>query len=89
MKNYGSLKDAFCDLRKKGYENDFATPSFGLYCGDLDMRLDPEDFHVDEIDQVEDNSKPGDTITLYAISSSVGIKGTIIVNADNPQNLQL
>jgi hypothetical protein len=83
MKKYESLNDAFCDLRRKGYENDFTIPSYGLYCGDLDMRLDPEDFHVDEIDRVEDNSKRGDTIVLYAISSSVGVKGTIIEDEDD------
>ena len=87
MKNYESLYDAFCDLREKGYENNFTIPLFGLYCGDLDMRLDPEDFHVDEIDKVEGNSKRGDGIMLYAISSSFGVKGTLIVDeGDAPPN---
>ena len=81
MKNYQSLIDAMSDLRKKGYEDDFTTESFGLYSGDLDMRLDPEDFHVDEIDRVEEKSNPGDGPMLYAISSSAGVKGTLIVDA--------
>jgi hypothetical protein len=67
-----------CQTSKKGYEDDFTTESFCLYCGDLDMRLDPADFHVDEIDQVEANSNSGDSIVLYAISSSAGVKGTIV-----------
>ena len=78
MKNYKSLDNALSDLRKKGYEDDFTTQSSCLYCGDLDMRLDPEDFHVDEIDQVEANSNSGDGVVLYAISSSAGVKGTIV-----------
>jgi hypothetical protein len=82
MKNYESLDNALSDFRKKGYEDDFGTPSFCLYCGDLDMRLDPEDFHVDEIDQIEGNSNPVDSATIYAISSSAGVKGTVVVNAD-------
>lgn len=80
MKNYESLDDALSDLRKKGYENDFSTESFCLYCGDLDMRLDPEEFHVDEIDRVERKCNP-DTM-LYAISSSSGVKGRLLVNPE-------
>jgi len=82
MKNYQSLDDALSDLRKKGYEDDFATESFCLYCSDLDMRLDPEDFHVDEIDRVERNSNPGDSAILYAVSSSSGAKGTLVVDSE-------
>ena len=83
MKNYQSLDDALSDLRKKGYEDDFTTESFCLYCGDLDMRLDTEDFHVDEIDRVKGNSNPGDSAMLYAISSSAGVKGTIVVDGES------
>jgi hypothetical protein len=78
MKNYESLDDALSDLKNKGYEDDFATESFCLYCSDLDMRLDPQDFHVDEIDRVEGNSNAGDNATVYAISSSAGVKGTVV-----------
>ena len=82
MKNYQSLDDALSNLRKKGYEDDFATESFCLYCSDLDMRLDPEDFHVDEIDRVERSSNPGDSTILYAVSSSSGAKGTLVVDSE-------
>lgn len=86
MKNYESVTDALSDLRKRGYEDDFATESFCLYCGDLDMRLDPEDFHVDEIERVEGSSNPSDRTTIYAISSSVGAKGTLVVDEDSAQS---
>ena len=39
MKNYESPADALDDLRKRGYEADFETQSFCLYCNDLDLRL--------------------------------------------------
>jgi len=81
MKKYQSLIDAMSDLRKEGYEDDFTTESFGLYCGDLDLRLDPEDFHVDEIDRIEENSNPGNSPMVYAISSSMGVKGIMFVDA--------
>jgi len=78
MKNYESLVDALNDLKKRGYEADFATETFCLYCGDLDIRLDPEDFHIDEVYRFERSSNPGDNSILYAISSSTGVKGTLV-----------
>ena len=78
MKNYESLVDALDDLRKRGYEADFATETVCLYCGDLDIRLYPEDFYVDEIYRFEGNSDPDDNAVLYAISSSTGVKGTLV-----------
>ncbi len=91
MKNYKSLDDALSGLREKGYKDDFATESFCLYCGELDMRLDPEDFHIDEVDQVEGNCNPDNNAAVYAISSSSGVKGTLVVDADGtqPGNLDL
>ena len=85
MKSYQSVTDALSDLREKGYEDDFTTASFGLYCGDLDMRLDPEDFHVDEIDKVEVHSTAGDGTMIYAISASTGAKGVLVEDADDAQ----
>lgn len=78
MKNYESLADALNDLRKRGYEADFATETVCLYCGDLDIRLDPEDFHVDEVYRFEGDSNPADNSILYVISSSTGVKGTLV-----------
>ncbi len=78
MKNYESLIDALADLRKKGYVEDFESESSSIYCGALDMRLYPEEFTVEEVHRFEEDSNPGDNAVLYAISSSEGIKGTVI-----------
>ncbi len=78
MKNYESLIDALDDLRRRGYEADFATQTVCLYCGDLDIRLDPEDFTVDEVYRFEGDSTPDDSAVIYAISSATGVKGTLI-----------
>jgi len=78
MKNYTSLADAMDDLKTRGYDFDFTTTSDCLYCGDLDVRLDPEDFHVDEIYRFEAKSETNYNVVIYAISSSTGPKGTII-----------
>ena len=78
MKNYNSSVDALDDLRKRGYDADFETESFCLYCGDLDLRLNEEEFHVDETYRFEGDSNPEDNAVVYAISSSTGVKGTIL-----------
>lgn len=78
MKNYDSMIDALNDLRKRGYEADFETSSDCLYCSDLDIRLNPEEFHVDESYRFEGTSDPEDNSVVYAISSSSGVKGTLV-----------
>ena len=78
MKNYETLAGALSDLRTRGYNADFTTESVCLYCGDLDLRLDPEDFNVDEVHRFEDNCKPEENTVLYAISASTGVRGTLV-----------
>lgn len=78
MKNYESLVDALDDLKTRGYQQDFETASFCLYCSDLDIRLNPEEFHVDEVYRFEGDSNPDDSAVLYAITSNTGVKGTLV-----------
>lgn len=87
MENNESLKEVLSDLKKKGYEADlsFETETFALYAGDLDMRLDPDDFHVDEIDRPADGCPADSGIIVYAISTATGVKG-IEIDAASPKN---
>src|SRR4030095_176540 len=78
MKSYESVVDALNDLRNKGYEADFSTSTDCLYCGDLDIRLNPEEFHVDEIYRFDSDSTPANNCVIYAITSSTGVKGTLV-----------
>jgi hypothetical protein len=78
MKNYSSLVDALADLKQRGYDADFETASFCLYCSDLDIRLNPEAFNVDEVYRFEGDSTPDDSAVLYAITSDTGVKGTLV-----------
>jgi len=80
MENYKSPDDVLSDLRKRGYEADlnFEENPFGLYCSDLDMRLNPEAYHVDESVHVDDPSKPNEVETVYAISTCSGVKGIVV-----------
>jgi len=84
MKNYESLADALDDLRKRGYDADFETYAFGLYCDDLDLRLIEDEFHVDEVYRFEEDANPDDAAVVYAISSVTGIKGTIVDGSGAP-----
>jgi len=77
MKNYESLVEALEDLRKRGYTTDFESFKNCLYCGDLDIRLNPEEFTVDEVYRFEGDSNPDDSSIVYAITSSTGVKGTL------------
>ena len=79
MENAESLNDALSDLKKRGYDANlnFGTSTFALYGGDLDMRLNPEGFHVDEIDHTRDEAHPNDRTVVYAITSATGIKGVL------------
>jgi hypothetical protein len=81
MKDHESLSDALSELRQKGYDADFATETFCLYCSDLDLRLDPEAFHVDETYRFEAGTGTAEDARLYAISSPAGVKG-ILVDTD-------
>lgn len=78
MENYQSVVDALDGLKEQGYENDFATQSVCLYCSDLDLRLNPEEFHVDGVYRFEGDSNPDDNSVVYAISSAHGVKGTLV-----------
>jgi hypothetical protein len=74
------LGEVVSDLQQKGYCTDlsFETDPSALYGGDLDMRLNPDAFHIDEIDRIGDESKPDDGAVVYAISTTGGVKGIII-----------
>ena len=80
MENIEPVGKALSDLKKEGYEADlnFEEDPFGLYCGDLDMRLNPESFHVDESIRVEDEKHPDEKVVVYAITYSSGVKGTVV-----------
>lgn len=78
MENFKSLPDALNDLRKRGYKTDFSVETFCLYCGDLDMRLSPEQFKVDEEYRFGGDAAHEEDTVLVAITSSTGIKGILV-----------
>jgi hypothetical protein len=82
MRNYTTLAGALSDLRGRGYNADFTVDKFCLYCGDLDMRLDPDQFKVDEEYLFEGDASHEEDTVLVAITSSGGIKGILLDSYD-------
>jgi hypothetical protein len=80
MKDYISVSDAVNDLKKRGYDADFEfeKQNFCLYCEDLEMTLDPEDFHVDEVHRFQGNAGSDQNSILFAITSSTGVRGILV-----------
>jgi len=91
MENYISPEDAMSDLEKKGYKAnlDFETDPFGLYSGDLDMRLNPEAYHVDQRIHFEEPFNPDGNEDVYAITSSSGEKGFLDVHEGDADSSKL
>jgi hypothetical protein len=77
MKHYESIIDALNAFKERGYWADFGTDTVCLYCGELDIRLNPEEFYVDEAYRFEGNTD-ADSSMVYAITSSTGVKGTLV-----------
>ncbi|MEO5998176.1 MAG: phosphoribosylpyrophosphate synthetase [Chitinophagaceae bacterium] len=78
MKNYDSLIDALADLKRRGYDAEFEAHPFCLYCGNIEIRLNPEQFSVDETYRFEGKFGSDCNTLLYAISSTTGVKGTLV-----------
>ncbi|MDZ4714157.1 MAG: phosphoribosylpyrophosphate synthetase [Cytophagales bacterium] len=78
MTYYTTSSEAMTALKKKGYTEDLNLHPEWIECPKLDLRLKPEEFHVDEVYRFEGMNNPADSEILYAISSTRGVKGLLI-----------
>lgn len=78
MHSYDTLVEALNDLQKRGYTHDFNLKPQCLECASLKLELHPEDFHVDEVHRFEGMSSTDDNSIVYAITSTNGVKGTLV-----------
>lgn len=78
MQTYETLSEAMNALKAKGYTSDFNIHPEWIESPSLNVRLKPEEFHVDEVYRFEGMTNPDDSSVLYAISSSKGIKGLLV-----------
>jgi len=78
MKSYTTSTEAMKALKSMGYDQDFNLHHEWIECPKLDLRLKPEEFHVDEVHRFEGMNDPDDSEVLFAISSTRGIKGLLL-----------
>lgn len=78
MKSYTSLSHATTDLRERGYTEDFNLLADCIECPSRKLRLNPEEFTVDEFHRFEGMSSVDDNSIVFAISSKDGLKGILV-----------
>ena len=78
MKVYTTVTEAIKALKIQGYNQDFNLHHEWIECPSMDLRLKPEEFHVDEVHRFEGMTSPDDSEVLFAISSTRGVKGLLL-----------
>ena len=78
MKAFDTLSGAINALKLEGYTNDFNLHPEWIECPPLNLRLGPQEFHVDQLYRFEGMTDPDDSCILFAISSSEGMKGLLV-----------
>ena len=78
MKYYMTLFEAMMALKARGYDQDFNLHRDWIECPQLDLKLRPEEFHIDEVHRYEGMTSPDDSSVLYAVSSTRGVKGLLV-----------
>ena len=77
MINYETLSEAMQALKKRGYDQDFNLHHEWIECPRLDLKLKPEEFHVDEVHRFEGMNNPDDSDVLFAVSTNMGVRGLL------------
>ncbi len=76
--NIPTLSTTMNRLKEEGYTYDFNLSGDCVICGS-ELRLYPDDFHIDKFYRFEGQTDPGDSSILYAISSQkFNIKGLLV-----------
>lgn len=79
MKDYGTLSQALNKLKlEEGYEHDFNLLDEQIEIKAREEQFGVEEFDVDKVLRFEGMSNPDDNAIVYAITTSSGIKGTLV-----------
>lgn len=78
MRVFETMTEALTDLKSRGYTEDFKLHSDLLECLTNNQKFSAENFWVDEFYRFEGMTNPDDSSILFAISSSDGLKGTLV-----------
>ncbi|MCX7877288.1 MAG: phosphoribosylpyrophosphate synthetase [Ignavibacteria bacterium] len=74
--SYETLSEALKDLKLRGYILDFNIRGNCIECNDV--KLNPDEFKVEEFYRFEGMTNPDDEEVVYAIVSNTGLKGTLV-----------
>lgn len=77
-KPFDTLSEAINSLKQRGYDSDFNLHPEWIECVPMNLKLDPAQFHVDEVHRFEGMTNPDDSSVLYAISTPQGVKGILV-----------
>lgn len=69
MKYYETVSGAINGLQARGYTLNLNLETDCLYCSEHDLKLHPEDFHIDEVHRFDGATDPADEAVVYAVSS--------------------
>jgi hypothetical protein len=78
MQTYNTMSEAIRGLVAAGYRHDFNLLADCVFCSELDLALQPDEFEIDEQHRFEGDSDPGDNNIVYAITSRTGVKGHLV-----------
>jgi hypothetical protein len=79
MHTYETVTEALADLSERGYTAELSLRADCLFCQRKELRLNPDEFAIDEVYRFEGNTDPADETIIYAISSIDGeTKGTLV-----------
>lgn len=78
MRTFETMTEAIADLKQRGYVHDFNLHPEWIDCPPLNLRMTPDQFHVDEVYRFEGATNPDDSSVLYAVNSWAGVKGLIV-----------
>ncbi|MBS1682861.1 MAG: phosphoribosylpyrophosphate synthetase [Bacteroidetes bacterium] len=78
MKNFETISEALAELKLRGYVNDFNLHPEWIECVPMNVKLKPNEFHVDEVYRFEGATDPADSAVIYAINSKHGVKGVLL-----------
>lgn len=76
--SFESIGEIITALRSRGYEIKFRRETAGLHCIELSCYILPDDFTVDEYYHFEDSLNTDRERSLYAITSTEGLKGFFV-----------
>lgn len=78
MNHMTTLTEVMADLRNQGYTHEFGPNKDYLEEKQTGLQLKSGDFTVDKFYRFEGTSDPGDEMTLYALSTTDGLKGVFV-----------